>query len=250
VEILTLTNADEGGGDKTGKVTTIPISIRDVMGAGKSILVGMPGAFTPVCTTEHLPGFIAASSKLQSLGVDTIAILTTNDKFVNEQWARQVGLIPSDDGLRGGAGGTKKAVTILADGDAELVKTLGLVEDMGFGVGVRSKRFALICDNGIVTDVLTDVDGMDQCNMTSAANLIRILTPEEDSAEVDDVDQKTIALVGGGLLAVVVLSMIILGGGDHAATAATVALHATKSAATSQAGSNAAQFSLLNQFRN
>jgi hypothetical protein len=91
---------------------------------------------------------------------------------------------------------------------------------------------------------------MDQCNMTSAANLIRILTPEEDSAEVDDVDQKTIALVGGGLLAVVVLSMIILGGGDHAATAATVALHATKSAATSQAGSNAAQFSLLNQFRN
>ncbi|KAI2498267.1 Redoxin [Fragilaria crotonensis] len=249
VEMLTVTNTEEGG-DTAGKVTTIPISIKDVMGTGKSILVGMPGAFTPVCTTEHIPGFIAASSKLQSLGVDTIAIVTTNDKFVNEEWARRVGLIPSDDSARGGGAVPKKTVTILADGDAELVKTLGLVEDMGFGVGVRSKRFALISDNGTVTDVLMDADGMDQCDMTSAANLIRILTPEEEIAEVDEVDQKALALVGGGLLAVAVLAMIVLGGGDHATTAATIALPGTKSAAAVQAGSNAAQFSLLNQFRN
>ena len=246
VEMLTVSSSDEQGGE-AGKVMTLPISIKDVVGSGKSILVGMPGAFTPVCTTEHLPGFITASSKLQSLGVDTIAVVTTNDKFVNEEWARQVGLL-NDKGLAS----SKSAVTILADGDAEFVKSVGLVEDMGFGVGVRSKRFALICDNGIVTQVLVDAEGIDRCDMTSAANLIQILTPDVESAQVDEFDQKTMALVGGGLLTVVLLAMVLLGGGDNhdATTAATIALPAAKSATAVQAGSKAAQFSLLNQCGN
>lgn len=251
VEMLTVL-ADDGEG---GGVTTIPITIQEVLGTGKSILVGMPGAFTPVCTSEHLPGFIAASSKLNQLGVQTIAVVTTNDKFVNEEWARNVGLISESSGSTSAAS-PKPSITILADGDANLVKALGLAEDMGFGVGVRAKRFALVCEDGLVTNVLTDDEGMDRCDMTSAANLVKILTPPElELAQGQEMDQTTLtAMVGAGLVALVIFTMMAMGGGDdHTATTSTAAvvLPAAKSAtAVVKTGSAASQFTLLKQFGN
>ena len=251
IEMLTVLSDDGGGG-----VTTIPVTIQEVLGTGKSILVGMPGAFTPVCTSEHLPGFIAASSRLNQLGVQTIAVVTTNDKFVNEEWARNVGLI-SENGGGASSVNQKPAITILADGDANLVKALGLAEDMGFGVGVRAKRFALVCEEGVVTNVLTDDEGMDRCEMTSAANLVKILTPPElERTQGQEMDQTTLAaMIGTGLVALAVLAMMVMGGGggdhDHTTTttAATVSLPAAKSAAAAvKAGTEASQFTLLKQF--
>ena len=245
VEMLMISEEDE--------VTTIPISINEVLGGtGKSILVGMPGAFTPVCTSEHLPGFLKASSQLQNLGVDTIAVVTTNDKFVNEAWARSVGLIVSD----GGSTNMKSTVTILADGDGDLVKTLGLAEDMGFGVGIRSKRFALVCENGVVTNVLMDEEGLDRCEMTSATNLVKVLTPEKVSTPGHKMDQRTLATLGGGLALAVVAMFMMAGGGDHSTTATFAVPAAAKTAAAMKAGaavkagSKATQFSLLQQYGN
>jgi peroxiredoxin len=209
---------------------TVPVSITEVLGNGTSILVGMPGAFTPVCTSEHLPGFVAASSRLKSLGVKTVAIVTTNDRFVNEQWAKSVGVIPignddaidevADNSLNHDSSNTNNNIlTLLSDADATLIKALGMAEDMGFGIGIRSKRFALVCENGNVTNVLLDEEGLDQCEVTSATNLIQLLTPEEPEVEVIDEGEKSmdpVLLVGGGVaLSAVLLALLALGGADN-----------------------------------
>mmetsp|Transcript_8884 Transcript_8884/g.14793 ORF Transcript_8884/g.14793 Transcript_8884/m.14793 type:complete len:317 (+) Transcript_8884:6-956(+) len=212
---------------------TIPIEASEVLGGeGKSVLVGMPGAFTPTCSKEHLPGFIDASSQLRKLGVNTIAVVTTNDKFVNEEWAKNAGLL----------GGREQAITVLADGDAELVKTLGLAEDMGFGVGVRSKRFVLVCENGVVTNLLMD-EGMDSCELTSAENLIKVLTPSGQEV-AEEMDQKTMALMGGGVALVLVAMFFMSGGDDHTATVVAPAMKVIAPAV--KAGSK--DFTLLKQF--
>jgi peroxiredoxin len=126
-----------GGGHEGGEETTNTIQI----------LVGMPGAYTPSCTNVHLPGFRNSLSKLQHLGVDTIAIVTTNDRFVNEAWGKDLGVISTDekdddidndddtsstttdDGSDNGV--EEKSIIMLSDGDAELVRAIGLAEDMG-----------------------------------------------------------------------------------------------------------------------
>jgi peroxiredoxin len=128
------------------------VSIKELLGGGHEgekettqILVGMPGAYTPSCTNVHLPGFKNSLSKLQNLGVDTIAIVTTNDRFVNEAWGKDLGVISTDekdDDDDDDASSTttddgsdndveEKSIIMLSDGDAELVRAIGLAEDMG-----------------------------------------------------------------------------------------------------------------------
>ena len=135
------------------------VSIKELFGGGEGhegeeeeeetttktiqILVGMPGAFTPSCTNVHLPGFKNSLSKLQHLGVDTIAIVTTNDRFVNEAWGNDLGIISTDkedddiddddDDTSSSTtdDGSDKSIIMLSDGDAELVRAIGLAEDMG-----------------------------------------------------------------------------------------------------------------------
>ena len=173
-------------------------SIQEVLGNGRSILVGMPGAFTTTCSKQHLPGYIVNHSKFSKLGVDNIAVITTNDVFVNKAWSEDAGIDTQDT----------SPITFISDGDGELVKELGLVEDMGFknGVGTRSKRFALVVENGVVTVLQVD-DGMDDCSASSAENMIKILTPEDVAVESEEeMDTQTLALVAGGILAVFFLS--------------------------------------------
>jgi peroxiredoxin len=125
------------------------ISIKELFGGGHEgeaatkstqILVGMPGAYTPACTKVHLPGFKNALSKLQNLGVDTVAIVTTNDRFVNEVWGQDLGIISTttdekdDDDTSSSTttdDGSDNTIIMLSDGDAELVRAIGLAEDMG-----------------------------------------------------------------------------------------------------------------------
>ena len=121
----------------------------DELFKGKRVaLFGLPGAFTPTCSAQHLPGFIANADGLKAKGVDTIACVSVNDAFVMDAWGKNQNV------------GDK--VMMLADGSAELTRALGLDLDLGArGLGVRSKRYSMLVDDGVVTALhLEDATGL------------------------------------------------------------------------------------------
>lgn len=121
-------------GDKGPETTTST----DVLGQGKVVLFGVPGAFTPTCSDHHLPGFVLRAEELRAKGADEVVCLSVNDPFVMGAWGE-------DQGANG-------KVVMLADGNGELTGALGLAMDgTGFGLGSRSRRFAAILDDGVVT---------------------------------------------------------------------------------------------------
>lgn len=114
-----------------------PLTTADVFAGKKVLLFGVPGAFTPTCSARHLPGFVERHADFAAKGVDTIACVAVNDAFVMGAWGKSQEV----DGK----------VLMLADGNAELTKKLGLELDAsGFGMGTRSRRFALYADDGVV----------------------------------------------------------------------------------------------------
>ena len=122
------------------------------------------------------------------------------DKFVNDAWAKDLGIADSSETDKSTG---ESPISILADGDGDLVHQLGLVEDMGYGIGVRSKRFVMILEDGIVKRIETD-EGMDSCENTRADNIIKILTPEgtaldRDGANVGVIGLGTILVVGAAI---------------------------------------------------
>lgn len=121
-------------GDKGPETTTST----DVLGQGKVVLFGVTGAFTPTCSDHHLPGFVLRAEELRAKGADEVVCLSVNDPFVMGAWGE-------DQGANG-------KVVMLADGNGELTGALGLAMDgTGFGLGSRSRRFAAILDDGVVT---------------------------------------------------------------------------------------------------
>jgi peroxiredoxin len=132
----------------------------ELLGTGKVVLFGVPGAFTPTCSDYHLPGFVLRAEDLTAKGVDTIACMSVNDVFVMGAWAdaREVG----------------DKVVMIADGSAALTKALGLEVDLtGGGLGVRSKRFAAIIDDGVVTELAVE-DGLGLDVSTADAVLAKL----------------------------------------------------------------------------
>lgn len=110
----------------------------EVFDGKKVVLFAVPGAFTPTCSDAHLPGFIVRSDEILAKGVDTIACTSVNDVFVMGAWAKAHNL---GEGFQ-----------MLADGNGDFAKATGLELDLGhFGMGMRSKRYAMIVDNGVVT---------------------------------------------------------------------------------------------------
>jgi len=150
--------------------------------------VGMPGAFTPTCTSEHLPGFIRNARKFRRLGVDKLAIVTTNDKFIMSAWKKAMSECMQAEGLSS----LDTEVTMVADKDAELVKSLGLAYNMApakkaawsfqLNAGIRSKRFALVADNGVLTHVAVD-EGETEMVDTSAEAILGILKPQASAVQ-------------------------------------------------------------------
>lgn len=128
-------------GSGPGAVTT------DELFSGKKVvLVAVPGAFTPTCSMNHLPGFVEHASALRDKGVDTIACMSVNDVFVMDAWGKDRGV--GED------------VVMLADGNGEYTQALGLELDAtGFGMGKRSQRFAIIVDDGVATHVAVEAPG-------------------------------------------------------------------------------------------
>ncbi|HEY6336225.1 MAG TPA: peroxiredoxin [Alphaproteobacteria bacterium] len=103
----------------------------------KVVLFGLPGAFTPTCSAKHVPGFLQHADEIKKKGVSTIACISVNDAFVMGAWGKDQGV------------GDK--VMMLADGSADFTKAAGLELDLtAAGLGVRSKRYAMIVDKGVV----------------------------------------------------------------------------------------------------
>ena len=112
--------------------------IAEYIAGKKVVLFGVPGAYTPTCSQKHLPGYIMRADTIRIKGVDEILCLSVNDPFVMQQWGEGLGA----DGK----------VTMLADGNADLTKALGLeLDGSGFGLGTRSQRFAMVVEDGVVT---------------------------------------------------------------------------------------------------
>lgn len=130
--------------------------------AGKKVaLFAVPGAYTPTCHKQHLPGFVERLGELGAKGVDAVACTAVNDIFVLTYWAKDVGA----DGR----------ITMLADGSATFAKAIGLDIDLGSrGFGVRSKRYAMLVDDGVVK-VLNVEDLPPQHDKSSAATLCSMI---------------------------------------------------------------------------
>ncbi|MCT7941879.1 peroxiredoxin [Shewanella holmiensis] len=111
-------------------------NVAELFADKKAVLFAVPGAFTPTCSEAHLPGFVVLADQLKAKGVDFIACVSVNDAFVMKAW---------------GEAQNASELMMLADGDASFTKALGLEMDTaGFG-GVRSQRYAMVVDNGVVT---------------------------------------------------------------------------------------------------
>ncbi len=118
----------------------------ELFGTGKVVLFAVPGAFTPTCSAKHLPGFVAHLAELKAKGVDKVVCMAVNDAFVMGAWAKdqKVG-----DGI-----------IMLADGSAAFTRALGLELDLvARGLGVRSQRFALVSQDGVVTHLAVEEAG-------------------------------------------------------------------------------------------
>jgi peroxiredoxin len=141
-------------GDKmpAGKFTVMgangpdTLNAEDLFAGKKVVLFSVPGAFTPTCSAKHLPGYVDNASALKAKGADTVACLAVNDAFVMSAWGK--------------AGNVGEDVVMLADGNGEYTRALGLELDAtGFGMGTRGKRFSLIVDDGVVKQVNIEPPG-------------------------------------------------------------------------------------------
>jgi peroxiredoxin len=128
---------------------------------GKTVvLFSVPGAFTPTCDAKHLPGFVELADEIKRKGVDTIACTAVNDVFVMNAWGK--------------LGGVGDKILMLADGNAEYVKALGLELDAsGYGMGIRGQRFALVVKNGVATHV--NVEGPGEFKVSTADFVLKQL---------------------------------------------------------------------------
>jgi peroxiredoxin len=110
------------------------------------VFFAVPGAFTPTCDAKHLPGYIELAEQLRAKGVDTIACMSVNDVFVMKAWGK--------------AAGSADKVLMLADGNGDYTRALGLTLDAsGFGMGQRSQRFAMVVRNGVVEQLHVEAGG-------------------------------------------------------------------------------------------
>ena len=114
-----------------------PVDTQDYFKGRKVVVFGLPGAYTPTCSAQHVPGFLKHADDFRAKGVDAIACISVNDAFVMGAWGRDQGVGDSID--------------MLADGSADLAKAMGLDLDLSErGFGIRSQRFAMVVEDGVV----------------------------------------------------------------------------------------------------
>lgn len=135
------------------------VSSAELFGSGRTVLFAVPGAYTPTCSERHMPGFVANVAQLKAKGVDRIVCVSVNDPFVMNAWGKATGA-------------TEAGVALVADPDAAFTKALGLEFDgSGAGLGVRSKRYAMVVENGAVKSVAVEDSPGDADRSTAEAVL-------------------------------------------------------------------------------
>ena len=118
----------------------------EIFGGKRVVLFALPGAFTPTCSAKHLPGFVNNHQALKSKGIDSVACLSVNDAFVMDAWGKDQGV--------------EDKVMMLADGNGEFTKAVGLTMDgTGYGMGLRSQRYAMVLDNGVIKTLNVEAPG-------------------------------------------------------------------------------------------
>ena len=135
-----------------------PKTTDEVFKGRKVVLFAVPGAFTPTCHKNHMPGFVANFDKLKAKGVDAVVATSINDIFVLDVWAK--------------ASGADGKIEIISDGNGDFAKAIGLTFDgSGFGLGTRSQRYAMIVDDGKV-EALNIEDAPGKADASSAEKLL------------------------------------------------------------------------------
>lgn len=144
----------------TGPEGPLARTTDDVFKGRRVVLIGVPGAFTPSCHRNHLPGFVSKKDEITARGVDAIAVTSVNDVFVMDAWSKASGA----EGLE-----------FLADGNADFAKAIGLEMDgTGFGLGIRSKRYSMLVEDGVVK-ILNVEETPSKAEASSAEALLKVL---------------------------------------------------------------------------
>ena len=132
----------------------------EVFKGKKVVLFAVPGAFTPTCHKNHLPGFVQNAGAIKSKGIDTIAVTGVNDVFVMDAWKKASG---------------GDAIEFLADGSGKFATALGLAADLTErGLGVRSQRYAMVVDDGVVKTLNVE-DAPGKADISGADNLLKMM---------------------------------------------------------------------------
>jgi glutaredoxin/glutathione-dependent peroxiredoxin len=132
----------------------------DLFKGRKVVLVAVPGAFTPTCHRNHLPGYVQKKDEILAKGVDAILVTAVNDVFVLEAW---------------GKASEAEGIEFLSDGNADFAKAIGLSMDgAGFGLGTRSQRYSMVVDDGVV-QALNVEDAPSKAQHSGAENLLKDL---------------------------------------------------------------------------
>jgi len=157
-----------GVGDKIPSVTLkeftadgpSDVSSDEFFAGRKVVLFALPGAFTPTCSAQHLPGFVNNAQEIKAKGVDAIACLSVNDVFVMGAWGKDQGVGDS--------------IAMLADPDGAFTRAAGMEFDLtARGLGVRSRRYAIVVEDGVVTALNAEEGG--GLTISSAENVLEIL---------------------------------------------------------------------------
>ena len=137
------------------------IKIRDILGKGKVVLFGLPGAFTSTCSKLHLPGYLANADKIKAKGIDNIFCLSVNDPFVMNAWGKE--------------NNVDNKITMLGDPFLNFTKDIGAdVDKSGRGLGIRSNRYTTFVDNMKVIKLQEEKD-TGTCEISAAENFLNLI---------------------------------------------------------------------------
>ena len=133
----------------------------DVFKGRKVVLFAVPGAFTPTCHRNHMPGFVAKADEIKKKGVDAIVVTAVNDAFVLDAWTK--------------ASGCDGKIEYIADGNGDFARAIGLAFDAsGNGLGTRSKRYSMVVEDGVVR-ALNVEDATSKAEISGAENILNDL---------------------------------------------------------------------------
>jgi glutaredoxin/glutathione-dependent peroxiredoxin len=132
----------------------------DLFKGRKVVLVAVPGAFTPTCHRNHLPGYVEKRTEIMAKGVDAILVTSVNDVFVLDAWSKSTGA---------------EGIEFISDGNGDFAKALGLSMDgTGFGLGTRSQRYSMLVEDGVVKSLNVE-DTPSKAQVSGAENLLKDL---------------------------------------------------------------------------